>query len=177
MEMPIRWPIFVGIAAIAGGVAWFALREGDPSANRTQGSSELTPSKVPSRTPIAAPQQPSLGIDASIGSDGRPVLPPPLGIEAEFASQSRDDDWAPATETELKQRFKKIRGAKLQETECHQSSCRFVVAGSEADVSQTIADLESDRGLHSFAKNVLLTLPERKPDGSLVLRAFLLFDR
>ncbi len=126
---------------------------------------------------VSAPIPPTLTADAATGSAPALALPPTQSAEATFAAQPRDADWAPPTENEIRRRFKKIRGAKLEETECRENRCRLVVAGSEADVSQTISDLESDRGLHGFASNILLTAPERKPDGSLVLRAFAVFER
>jgi hypothetical protein len=176
--MSSRWPIVVGIAAIGGGVAWFALRS-DPHEPATdagsQRSADLTPPELRSRTRLAAPQPPSLAGDAGTGPHLAPA--PTQTAEATFTGQARDADWAPATETEIRRRFQKVRGAKLQTAECREDRCQLVVAGSEADVSQTIADLESDRGLHGFASNVLLTAPERKPDGSLVLRAFAVFER
>jgi len=94
-----------------------------------------------------------------------------------FEAEVRDDEWAKPTERGIKQRFKHVRGAKLREAECRQSRCRLVIAGSKSDVAQTIADLESARGLTGFAKSVLLTAPERQADGSLELRAFALFER
>lgn len=172
--MPSRWPIVVGIAVIAGGIAWFAVRddEGEKSAMpispKSPGSADLT---APSRV-VSAPTPPQLpSLDPK-----HPALPRLTAAEA-FAAQPRDDDWAPSTENEIRKRFKQVRGAKLSELDCRQSQCRIVVAGTQADVSRTIADLEGDRGLHGFAQNLLLTAPERKPDGTLVLRAFAMFER
>jgi hypothetical protein len=173
--MATRWPILVAIA-IAGGVAWLALRTDGPDKAETPASPGSEGRTTPPKVAISAPQPPSL--DAGVGSDRvQPALPPTLSPEAAFTAQNRDTDWAPSTEDEIRRRFKKVRGAKLSEAECRQSQCRIIVAGTQADVSRTIADLESDRGLHGFAQNILLTAPERKPDGSLVLRAFALFER
>jgi hypothetical protein len=108
-----------------------------------------------------------------------PVLPPtktPAAAEA-FEAEVRDVEWAKSTERGIKQRFKNVRGAALREAECRQSRCRLTLAGSENEVSQAIADLEGARGLTGFAASVILTAPERKPDGSLELRAFAVFDR
>lgn len=122
----------------------------------------------------------------------RPTLPPaPSGdkvsnpredkvvskAEQVFATETRDDDWAPGVEKELAKRFANVRGAKLEDTECRHSQCRIVLAGSASEVSRSIADLEGSRGLHGYAKNIVLTAPEKKSDGSLVLRAFAVFDR
>ncbi len=164
--------IFVGIILLGGA----ACREKSPEP-AAQGSAAPTPPATRPGPAIAAPQPPSLGADAGVAAGPQPALPPAQTPEAAFTSQTRDAEWAPATETEIKRRFKQVRGAKLEQTECREDRCRLVVAGSEADVGQTIADLESDRGLHGFATNVLLTAPERKPDGSIVLRAFAIFER
>jgi len=162
--MAIRWAFLVGIVAITQGC-------GDKAPNPVaRGSEDLTAtSRVPASTPL-----PSLG--AGAGDPSLPT-PPKQSADATFTAQVRDVEWAPSTETELQRRFTKIRGAKLQDAECRQSQCRLVIAGSEGDIGRTIADLESNRGLHGFATNVLLTTPERKSDGTLVLRAFAMFER
>src|SRR5690242_13543284 len=68
----------------------------------------------------------------------QPALPRQDGLksntEAVFANETRDDDWAPKVEKELGKRFAKIRGAKLEDTECRHSQCRIVVHGSQAEV-------------------------------------------
>jgi hypothetical protein len=155
----MRWASFVVTIACSCGEK--------PASAPARGSDEpVKPAKV------AAPERPALN-DATL-----PTLPPPpQSAEATFTAQVRDDEWAPTTETEIKRRLTKIRGAKLEATECRQNQCRLVLAGSEGDVGQTIADLEGTRGLHGFATNVLLTAPERRSDGTLVLRAFAMFER
>jgi len=164
--MAIRWAFLVGIVAITQGCRDKAP---DPAA---RGSADLT---AASRVPTSTPKPPSLGADA--GVDPSLPAPPRQSADATFTAQARDVEWAPSTETELRRRFTKIRGAKLEDAECRQSQCRLVIAGNEGDVGRTIADLESNRGLHGFAANVLLTTPERKSDGTLVLRAFAMFER
>jgi hypothetical protein len=94
-----------------------------------------------------------------------------------FVRETRDDEWAETTEAELEARWKTIRGGKLESAECRQAQCKLVVSGSQDDVATTIADLEGSRGLHGFAQGVLLTSPERKDDGSIVLRVFVKFRR
>ncbi|MEO8701077.1 MAG: hypothetical protein ABI867_13595 [Kofleriaceae bacterium] len=106
-----------------------------------------------------------------------PPRPPKPSADATFVAEPRDDVWAPRAEAELRERFKQVRGAKLQETECHQTLCKLVLAGSTGDVQQAIADLEGHRGLHGYAKNILLTAPDKQSDGTLVLRAYAMFDR
>jgi hypothetical protein len=188
--MAVRWPIVVGIAAISGGIAWFALRDGGhrEPASTPHGEARLPAPGAPGPAAIRAPAGPALGANTWAQPHStdppRPELPPasPVGSGAppaaatEFGAQSRDPEWAPATETEIKKRFRAMRGAKLEATECRQDQCLLTVAGSEAEVGKTIAELEGPRGLHGFARNVLLTAPETR-DGKMVLRAYALFDR
>jgi hypothetical protein len=137
---------------------------GEKAAAPTSGSGSDV--AVPAKAPIAAPTRPVL---ADPG--------PQPSADATFSAQIRDDDWAPGTESQIRERFKKVRGAKLDSTECRTDRCKLVIAGSEGEVSQAIADLEGNRGLHGFATNLLLTAPEKKADGTLVLRAFATFKR
>jgi len=135
------------------------------------GPADPTPTPTPAAK-VEAPKSPTLPARPTLpGASGKPTA------ETRFAAETRDDDWAPTAETQIRRRFTNIRGAKLEDTECRQSQCRLVIAGSEGEVGRTIADLESNRGLHGYAKNILLTAPEKKTDGSLVLHAFALFDR
>jgi len=154
--------------ALVAGILVSACKSNDKPANPPAGGSDEGLSKVA----VTAPPQLA---DAAVA----PTLPGEKGptAEAAFAAQARDEEWAPTTETEIEKRFAKIRGAKLEDAECRQSQCKLVVHGSQADVSQTIADLESHRGLHGYATNVLLTAPEKRADGTLVLRVFAIFDR
>lgn len=96
---------------------------------------------------------------------------------ASFATQERDTEWAPATEDEIRKRYRAVRGAKLEATECRQSQCRLVVAGTETDVGRAIADLESLHGLRGYATSLLLGTPTHKPDGTVELQAFAVFER
>ncbi len=120
---------------------------------------------------------------AKVGVPDRPSLPPPRPTlpsktaEASFDGESRDAAWASETEGTIARKFEKVRGAKLEKAECKQTQCKLTIVGSEGDVAQAIADLESARGLHGFAKNVLLTAPEKQSDGTLQLRAFAVFER
>jgi hypothetical protein len=95
----------------------------------------------------------------------------------EFSRETRDATWAPATEAELKARWKKIRGGTLESVECRQSQCKVAVSGSTDEVSTTIAELEGSHGLHGYAQNVLLSGPETKADGSITLRIVIRFER
>jgi hypothetical protein len=140
--------------------------------------SESTPEPPPPAPTSAVRERPTLPPPAPTPA---PSLPRQDGVtsktEATFAAEQRDDDWAPGVEKELVKRFANVRGAKLEDAECRHSQCRIVLAGSSSEVSRSIADLEGSRGLHGYAKNIVLTAPEKKPDGSLVLRAFAVFER
>ena len=70
-----------------------------------------------------------------------------------------------------------MRGARLDGAECRHTQCQLTVVGTEGDVGRTIADLEGANGLHGFARQLILTAPERRADGTLVLRAFAAFER
>lgn len=167
----MRWPIVVGITVILSSLAWFALRTTKrdlPNPARPGGSVPLTTT----RAPVAAPPSPTLGSDGP-----RPELPKPPTAEAAFASQTRDTEWAPATEDEIRKRYRTVRGARLAEAECRQSQCRLVVAGTEDEIGRAIADLESMHGLRGFASSLLLGSPARQPDGTVELHAFALFER
>ena len=94
-----------------------------------------------------------------------------------FSGETRDPEWAADTESGIKQRFEKVRGAKLEATECRQTQCKLTIVGGEGDLAQAIADLEGPRGLHGYAKNIVLSAPAKKSDGTLEMRAFALFDR
>lgn len=110
----------------------------------------------------------------------RPALEadkPSRASHDDFEAEIRDTAWAPGIETGIKERFAQIRGAKLEQTECRKTKCRLTITGSQGDLAQTIADLEGPRGLHGYAKNVLLTAPAQKPDGTVELRAIAIFDR
>lgn len=137
------------------------------------GGEKVAPPQRGSEDPVpkvSAPIAPALH-DAL----GGPQLPKQTSEEA-FTGETRDPDWAPKTETEIKRRFGSIRGAKLEGTECRQSQCRLTIAGSEGDVGQSIADLGGPRGLHGYA-TVVLSKPTKKPDGSVELRIYTVFDR
>lgn len=153
-----------------------AILLGCKGSERDGTGSAAAPSPVavdPTPAKVEAPKAPELP---------KPALPPrPAGsksaAETSFQQQARDDDWAPTAEKEIHRRFQNVRGAKLEGTECRQSQCRLTIEGTQGDVSRTIADLEGSRGLHGYAKNILLTAPEKKADGTMVLRAFATFDR
>ena len=143
--------------------------KGDPAPDRAPASgsapAEPPPAKV---TNVEAPRAPELPARPSLGSG--------KSAQAVFEAEPRDNEWAGDAEGEIKKRLK-LRAGTLEAAECRQSQCRLVIAGSETDVGKAIADLEGHRGLHGYAKNVLLTKPDTRSDGTIVLRAYALFDR
>ena len=163
-----RTPFVVGILAIVAVVAWLVLR-GD-SAQPTP--APATPPVARGSAAINAPERPTLGSDTA-----RPELPA-IGPTAEdtFSEEDRDAAWAPKTETEIAKRWKQVRGAKLESSECRRTQCRLVIVGTEQEVAASIADLEGPRGLHGFAENVLLTSPAKTGD-TITLRIYAKFDR
>ena len=167
-----RTPFVVGILAIVAVVAWLLLRGDsaqDPAPASKAGSAAQTGSAAKSAPagpslPAADPTKPALSSTTPTADDT-------------FSEESRDDAWATKTEAELTKRWKQIRGAKLESTECRQTQCKLVVTGAENDVATAIADLEGPRGLHGFAENVLLTSPARNADDTIVLRIYAKFSR
>ncbi len=175
--MAARVPVVLGILTIVGVVAWFALRDGStPAPTTASRSANLAP-----RGAIAAPEGPA--VPAELPADGAAhlgaVLPPATtdATEDGFAAEPPDKRWAATTELEIARRWKKVRGARLAETECRHTQCRITIVGNEAELGTTIADLEGPRGMKGYAQNVLLTAPTKRPDGSIELRAYLKFER
>lgn len=189
--MASRLPIVVGILAIAGGIAWFALRRTSEPSGTTQGSESLTPSGS-GKAAISAPEGPALtGSGSDSGSSGSAAgstvnafdpppsdasTPPIDGVLARdvFMAQSRDEEWAPRTEQDLRNRLRKLGVGAVTALECRSDRCELTIAGSADVVDKTIAKLES--GLTSVAKSLLLGRPEMG-DGSLSLRVYAIYDR
>jgi hypothetical protein len=180
--MSVRPPIVVGIGAILLGVAlWLVVRRGDDDVSKpartdpTVGSDTLASGgDGNARSSFGVPLQPTLADARAPGAPSLPDTPTPL---QQFTGQPRDGDWAAPTEDEIKKRWKQIRGGTLEAVECHQNQCQLTITGSQRDVSQSIADLEGARGLHGFASSLYLSGPEKKPDGTIVLRAYASFER
>lgn len=107
----------------------------------------------------------------------QPALDAAAHTNLAFEDQTRDAEWATATEREIKRRYDKIRGAKLVDTECRHDRCRMDLVGSTGDVGRAIEDLEGPRGFHGFAATISLTAPTRNSDGTVALRVFAAFDR
>ncbi|MBA3538704.1 MAG: hypothetical protein H0T79_03685 [Deltaproteobacteria bacterium] len=133
---------------------------------------------------MRAPTEPALPSMPSVPSEPppRPELPAQdssalattNGAEA-FASEPRDPAWATRTEGAIRDRLTSL-GTKL-ETECHQTRCKLVLDGGNAEVSKALARIESANGLVGFASSIVLTAPEQRADGTMVLRAFAIFER
>lgn len=174
--MAARVPVVLGIMTITGVVAWFALRDGSkPAPPTAPGSANLAP-----RGAIAAPEGPTVPADTPADAAApTPILPPSTTSAAEdaFAAETADKRWAATTELEITRRWKKVRGARLADTECRHTQCRITIVGSEAELGTTISELEGPRGMRGYAQNVLLTAPTKRPDGSIELRAYLKFER
>lgn len=177
--MASRFGILVGIGVISGVLAvWLVARGRGVATNapRTSDFDSGSASGGGSRdggAQISAPPTP----DLSSARGSAPALPATPTPSQEYASQTRDADWASPTEAEIKKRWLQIRGGALEDVECHQSQCKLTIVGSQRDVSRSIADLEGARGLHGFAKTIYLSGPEKKSDGTIVLRAYASFDR
>ena len=173
----LRVPIVVGILAIAGGIAWFALRG-------TQGSKDLTANGPGSgstgsgKGAIFAPQGPSLGSDAfgaAAPVDAAPTIDAPSHHDV-FVAQPRDPRWSRATEDDLKAIVFKLKLTTVERIECHTDQCELLLVGPADKVETTVAELEDSKGLRTVAKSLLLGGPERSGD-KLTLRVYALFER
>lgn len=181
MAVP-RAPIVVGILAISGGIAWFAMRDSKTAVDPAPGSESFPSTGTRSgKAAIFAPEGPSLGGSGNAFEPPRPVLPDAVAIDAPshrdlFVTQTRDPGWANRTEGELKDRLRKLTLTTVQGVECRTDQCELTIAGPVDAVDATIAKLEGPHGLPSFAKSMLLGGPERTGD-TLTLRVYAMFDR
>jgi len=168
-----RLLLVVAILVIAVVALWFLLRD-----TETPAPTSRSP-EADARTGSAAHSAPSPPIlaDAPARGSDHPELPPPPTPRDTYATETRDAPWAAPTEATLRKRFATIRGGKLAGVTCHASVCELVIAGTKAEVGQTIADLEGARGLHDISTGQFLTAPEQKPDGSIALRIYASFAR
>jgi hypothetical protein len=183
-----RLPIVVGIVAITGGIAWFALhRSSDDHQVDPQGSALLTPAGSGSGKAAIRAGDPSLdlGANAFDPQTPRPALidggAETVAIDAPshreiFVTQTRDPRWAKKTEATITAQFKKLSLTTLHSIECRADQCEMILAGSTDEVSATIDKLETKQGLLEIATSVLLSTPEQT-DGKMTLRAYALFER
>jgi hypothetical protein len=171
--MSRRWPVLVGITALS------ALACRQPSDSAPAREADPTPgSAATPKAHVATPATPELpGSGAPVPPPKLPAPPPSRPAAEVFSEETRDATWAAPTEAALGQRLAKVRGGTVEHTECRSSRCQITLAGSPGEIKKSIADLESHRGLHGFARSVLLTAPEKRPDGKLVLRAYAVFER
>jgi hypothetical protein len=150
--------IFVSVLA--------SCKSGDKSATSTTGSADL----APRRAPIAAPTAPTVEVP-------RPSLPDtptgdaaPQTLDEQFADEPVDNAWKAKTEAALGKRLASV--PHIKHVDCHQTQCRLVIGGTEHDVGKAIDALESDHALHELARNVILTAPTKRDDGTIELHAF-----
>jgi hypothetical protein len=184
-----RAPIVVGIVVIAGGIAWFAMRDSRPASGPAPGSGGLTAGGSGSgsgKAAISAPQGPSLGGSGGNAFDPSypgpaPALPDAMAIGAPshrdvFAAQTRDPAWSTSTEDDLKAMVGKLKLTTVESVECHTDQCELTLVGPAGDVDATVAKLEGPKGLPKLAKSMLLGGPERNGD-TLTLRVYAMFER
>lgn len=182
--MGSRALLVVAVLAIAGGIAWFALRGPGRSAGSTDRSVALTPTGSGSgRGAISAPAGPALGSGANaFDPPARPALPdaaPAIDAPSHrdvFTVQTRDPAWASRTEDELEDRVRTLTLTAVQRVECRADQCELTITGPVEAVETTIAKLEGPKGLSTMAKSLLLGGPERNGE-QLTLRVYALFDR
>ncbi|MDQ3364615.1 MAG: hypothetical protein M3680_04225 [Myxococcota bacterium] len=179
--MADRVPIVVGGLAIVGIVTWIALRgDATPPAPPPRPAPAAPATVVPTpngSTPDAAAWTGATPPAPAADPAADPATPATPPAQLAFEAEVRDDGWATTTEREIQARFAKLRRDTLRATECKTGQCRVLLVGTQDAVGDTIADLEGPRGMHGFAKTVLLTAPTQQPDGTVELRAFLSFER
>ncbi|MDB4962086.1 MAG: hypothetical protein JWP01_2085 [Myxococcales bacterium] len=190
MAVP-RAPVVVGIVVIAGGIAWFALRDRNPGAGSgtrgdSQGSAALTTGS--GKAAISAPAGPRLGSGSEAFTEGLPLpdggtaTVDALTIDAPshrdvFVTQTRDPGWATRTESEIKKRFRALSlGVTLDALECRANQCELTISGASDDIATAFDRLESKQGLGEFADKLLLSGPEQR-DGTMIVRAYAMFER
>lgn len=100
---------------------------------------------------------------------------PTVNPSSEFERQTRDPTWAGPTEIEIKKRVTKL-GANNYQAECRHDRCLISLRGTEEQMTDVLAKLESPAGLVGFAQSIYLTAPVEQ-DGKLVVKAYATFDR
>ncbi len=182
--MAARWTILVGVAAISGGIAWFALRDGgssaeDPAKIAPEGSTHLgagagaTTSAAGSGSAGRTGKIDQTPLQRPLAAGSAAALAPQ---NTAFEAEDRDPSWAPETEADIKARFKYLRGGRLDAVECRQDQCLLTMSGTEEEMSRTIAELETPAGLRDYAERILLGGPE-VANGKMTLKVTAYFDR
>jgi hypothetical protein len=190
-RMAARAGLVVGAVVITAGIAWFALRGREDNTTQpgpidpgsatvtTPGGSDNGSSFIRTtrdgKAAIFAPAGPALESGESDRGEGSAATVA-VSPDSAFDSETRDAAWAARTEDEIRRRFRSLRGGSLDATECRQDQCLLTLSGTEEQMAQTLAELETRRGLVGFAHHVLLTGPEQK-DGKLVVKAYAMFAR
>lgn len=176
-------PIVVAIVAIGGGAWWWLRRTSEPPpppppSAGAQSAPAVATGADPQVKPEVSPAPPSTERDRP-----RPALPdkPPPSLPADatadqkFDAEPIDRAWASTTQIALAERLKTVSNVKG--TECHTLQCRIVVVGTQREIGKSIELLTSDRALHSFARTITLTAPQKRDDTTIELHAFAQFDR
>ena len=182
--MTARSRILVGALVAAAAIAWFAMHR----SGSTDDSGKITPEGSANLTPG---DRVTTGSGTQAGRDGKVDLSPKTRPEhfgsaneqplpasgTAFEAQTRDADWAPATEKEIKRRFAVgVREGKLDSAECRQDQCLLAMSGSEDEMSKAIADLETEGGLRNYADHIILDGPVQQ-NGKITVRVYAVFDR
>lgn len=138
------------------------------------GSAGTTPTApAAGKAAVSAPAAPQLGS----GGTPAPTLAHQTIVQA-WEGQTRDPSWAPETEAEIRHRLASLAGkVAIEDTSCKQNSCRITVVGNITAVGDAIARMETDEGLHGFASSIVLTATAKRPDGTVALDSYALFDR
>jgi hypothetical protein len=174
-----RWLILVGVSAISAC--------GQKSSEPAPAPGSAAPA-TPPKAAISAPERPALTGSDDSPDDPEPAPPAPvepappqapadlaLNPGQEFERQTRDPTWAGPTEIEIKKRVTKL-GGRVDTTECRHDRCLISLRGSEDQMTDLIAKLESPAGLQGYAQSIYLTGPVEQ-GGKLVVRAYATFDR
>lgn len=184
--MSARWLLVVAGVAIAGGIAWLLIRSGRGptiSADRDAGVSQRGVADA-ARTATPTPPPPSLVEGDAAAPSVQPALPDsspvdaneflPLGADV-WDLEPRDDAWAMRKERELDARLSRI-DQRPGRVECRTNQCRLTFTGSEEGLSNTMAVLESTKGLQDVAQYQLFSLV-RNSGGTMELRVYASFTR
>ncbi|MGE0401524.1 MAG: hypothetical protein AB7T06_32785 [Kofleriaceae bacterium] len=178
------WPILVGIAMFAG----CGQKSSEPAGVSGSSTAAVAPATGP-KAAISAPERPTLAgsdvdtpapdltpptesplVTHEAGSGTNPSVPP----SQEFERQTRDPTWAGKTETAIRNRVTKL-GARV-DTECRHDRCLISLRGTQEEMTDVLAKLETPEGLQGFAQSIYLTAPVEQ-GGNLVVRAYATFDR
>ncbi len=127
------------------------------------------PARASTGTGSAAPPTPA-GPRPSLPALADAPPPEPQAIEDKFAAEPIDRFWKTNTEAEIRRRVPNANAI-----ECHRSLCRITLVGNEHELATSMDQLESEQSLRGIAQSVMLTAPDKRPDGTLALRAYARF--